>query len=1415
MDIDFRQIVARSGGQREAFEELCCQLARRTIDNDVQCIRLRGTGGDGGVEFYADLHGGERIGWQVKYVFDVESLLTQSKSSLETAVEIHPNLIKYVICFPFDLTGPTRRGGRSGVEKIEDWKLTQEQRHLTANGRNLNIEFWPAFKLRDLLHSYDTWGGIREYFFNQQALTHQWFSDHLKDNYQNAGPRYNPDLNVETKLYHWFDAFGRTSTWSDTFHRKIKACRKMCKRLASELRGVSSDKDSSQWPIELHEQTSALLKEIVSICGDCEHIIDTNDPQSFGVVTTSLESLLKRLRSVESVLAIDLEHKHGEGSADSPGFRQYMAEYMASFPAGGLDTIRDFTSSCCELFEWLVSPSCALAFDRVFVLSGAAGSGKTHGVCDVARSRHVRGLPTCVVFGHQFGGEPDPWTRLLEALNLPTTLRRDGFLDLLDAAGAASGAYVLLCIDAINETRPLRYWRDRLLPIMQAAARRSFVRVCFTCRSSFISVCIPECNNLRVVEHEGFSGIEHRAFRSFFDYYNFDAPVVPILHSEFSNPLYLRLVCETIRSSGRHSLPAGWYGIAPAIRGFLDEKEKQFAADHDSNPGNQIVRQGLISIIRKIAKSGRSDLKWSDSENAIRERLPFAASLPVVEWLVQSDLLIEDVSSHAESLDTEPVVRPAFERLADFLNAQELLKEYDARRVEYEESSSSALRSLVTSNVTVAKNSGVLSALSVVGPECFPGFEITNLTDDKKIRRLLLEIVMKALSSRDPKTFSTTLENLIREALGTRGLSFETMDSVLALSWRASIIDAFWLHDLLKQQSMAKRDSYWCAYLHDSFEKKGSVSRLVQAAFELPLDQLEQDVAERWIIVLLWFTASADRRVTDYATRATVDVLSANSCLIRRTVVQILLESDDDAVRERALLSGYGALVTSRDSEESFNTASALIKAIKSDPKSFQNAMIRDHVRCILELSARLKSVSHGVSYEDVSITESEWPLDIASNYETKTWAKLLHFWPDEFMSDFFKYSMRCLRPWELAISRADMAKWMIKRIATDFRYVSSGCERYDRYMLSKYGGGRSKPNWAERIGKKYQWIAMYQIASRLHDNVERQKEPWDRTPNLSSEPLILLEERKLDPTLPRRLMNEKDVSDSWWVSSTADLGLDRTLSDEDWVKDEQGVPDLNDFLTCVASDLQEWLPLLSYVSWDKRLESESIWETTYREVWIHVKSYIVSIHDIDSVYECLRERNFFGQWMPDGANLPYGFVGEYPWVASFKTELDSWYGREDSIDEIPWKLEPCWNQLIAEWEYDSSLKEGHHMVVPARSFFSSDDLWWDRKDGYRILGERTIFRDPSLTEGGPTSLMVDANELNSRLNDMESGVIWTLLGEKRIVGGPHRTRNPSRTFSQVAYLRHDGSTEIGELTFFDDYDDSRGPRAVEPTKTK
>ena len=112
-DFEFQQIAPRCGGKSEAFEELCCQLASRTLPAGAIFTRLEGAGGDGGVECFAVLPDGGRVGWQAKYVFKIDSLLAQATISLTTALEVHETLTQFILCFPFDLTGPTRRRGKS------------------------------------------------------------------------------------------------------------------------------------------------------------------------------------------------------------------------------------------------------------------------------------------------------------------------------------------------------------------------------------------------------------------------------------------------------------------------------------------------------------------------------------------------------------------------------------------------------------------------------------------------------------------------------------------------------------------------------------------------------------------------------------------------------------------------------------------------------------------------------------------------------------------------------------------------------------------------------------------------------------------------------------------------------------------------------------------------------------------------------------------------------------------------------------------------------------------------------------------------------------------------------------------------------------------------------------------------------
>src|SRR5215210_6657069 len=376
IDIDFRQIAPRCGGKQEAFEEFCCQLARRKVPTGV--TRLHGSGGDGGVECFLDLPDGSRVGWQAKYVFDIDSLLTQTTKSLNTALRIHPGLTRYIICFPFDLTGRTGRRGRSGVEKFEAWR--EEQVGKAANqGRMLEIEGWTATALRSLLMDFDPSGGIQT-FFDETVLSFEWFASHLRAARAIAGPRYTPELNVRTGVARWFAAFGLTREWDRDLTGRLKGARKRQKRLSEAIAQTSRDPAWPEWPDSLREVATAALEAMTKALDACGNLELESSYDGHRRSMELLQEAVSDLSVLEAKLLVDLEERHGPGRVDSPGFRQYMAEYELTFPASNLDIARESHAALRDMYDWLRSPEGSLAFCRAFVLSGRWGVGKTLGV---------------------------------------------------------------------------------------------------------------------------------------------------------------------------------------------------------------------------------------------------------------------------------------------------------------------------------------------------------------------------------------------------------------------------------------------------------------------------------------------------------------------------------------------------------------------------------------------------------------------------------------------------------------------------------------------------------------------------------------------------------------------------------------------------------------------------------------------------------------------------------------------------------------------------------------------------------------------------------------------------------------------------------------------------------------------------
>ena len=130
MNFRFTEIREFDGSRNTGFEELICQIARRSPPQDAQEFRrIEGAGGDGGVEAYWIVHEGKKVGYQAKYFLATKDInWSQIDKSVATALDKHPELREYVVASACDLTDragkkPWSKDGRRGLS-VFDSSLT-------------------------------------------------------------------------------------------------------------------------------------------------------------------------------------------------------------------------------------------------------------------------------------------------------------------------------------------------------------------------------------------------------------------------------------------------------------------------------------------------------------------------------------------------------------------------------------------------------------------------------------------------------------------------------------------------------------------------------------------------------------------------------------------------------------------------------------------------------------------------------------------------------------------------------------------------------------------------------------------------------------------------------------------------------------------------------------------------------------------------------------------------------------------------------------------------------------------------------------------------------------------------------------------------------------------------------------------
>ncbi|WP_221392061.1 ATP-binding protein [Dyadobacter sp. NIV53] len=206
-----------------------------------------------------------------------------------------------------------------------------------------------------------------------------------------------------------------------------------------------------------------------------------------------------------------------------------------------------------------------LSNNPVLLLTGEAGAGKSHLLGDIALNRtRDHGQPFILLLGQNFKREKSIWENILALLDLSCTSSE--FLDTLNQIGQQIKQRVVIAIDAINEGPGRELWRESLAGFIFDVKQYKHVALVISIRNTYLNEIIPidirQDPTIVKVTHEGFRGNEYFALQAFCKYYGISQPNFPLLLPEYSNPLFLNLICQGIAVSENKSFPQGYHGIS-------------------------------------------------------------------------------------------------------------------------------------------------------------------------------------------------------------------------------------------------------------------------------------------------------------------------------------------------------------------------------------------------------------------------------------------------------------------------------------------------------------------------------------------------------------------------------------------------------------------------------------------------------------------------------------------------------------------------------------------------------------------------------------------------------------------------------------------------------------------------------------
>jgi len=377
------------------------------------------------------------------------------------------------------------------------------------------------------------------------------------------------------------------------------------------------------------------------------------------------------------------------------------------------------------------------------------------------------------------------------------------------------------------------------------------------------------------------------------------------------------------------------------------------------------------------------------------------------------------------------------------------------------------------------------------------------------------------------------------------------------------------------------------------------------------------------------------------------------------------------------------------------------------------------------------------------------------------------------------------------------IARWILKRVFK-LGWSKDLHGGFDENQASAYRGGE-KGHYkfggrVERIGKKYQWIAFFEILARIVDNYPLIPEwnskktrnyngPWERSFSV----------RDIDPTLTIYKKTHEPITeklpfpkyDSWHI--------------DNWITELEDIPKLSTFLDFKIDD-KKWIALKVNPEWKQPVEIGKERYEYSKSIDIWTRSYFIQKSKLKETVAWLANQKLRGRQLPEGTTFHYMFEREFYWSPHYidtkKEDKKEGYSLWRRFSDSPYK------GIVPYEVYESggggfAFQDTIGFYKPSQYLFEQMDLLYGEKTGEYVDADGNLIVK-SLISSSNYKILVDKVALLKFLKKKRLALCWSVFGEKLEREGERFNKSINRLELNGAYYLTETGEIIGEISGYD-----------------